>query len=217
MQQYYTYIYNDLSKDEPFYVGKGHDNRAYIHLKKTKDNPHFKNRLAKMKRENNTPLIEIINTTNECAAFWLERCFIAAFGRRNLGTGTLLNMTEGGENPPLHSGENHPTKKESARAKLRAYNTPEVRARKAAQMKGKKNGLGHTQPDHVRKATSERTKIKNIGNKYAVGFKNSLGNRWVNNGFISKRIRKNESIPEGFILGRIMPWIKHDPETGRLV
>ena len=84
-------------------------------------------------------------------------------------------------------------------------------------MKGKKNGLGHKKSESERKSMSERTKVRNLGNKYATGNKNSVGNRWVNDGINSKKIKAGETIPCGFVLGRLMNWVKRDPTTGGLV
>lgn len=98
MKQFYTYLYFDGST--PIWVGKGQGRRAYDHLRGNRHNPHFHNKLQKMFRNGNQPIIEIINATNEVAAFWLERCFIKAFGRHDLDSGTLLNMTDGGEGGP---------------------------------------------------------------------------------------------------------------------
>ena len=109
MVQYYTYIYKDPFRNmEAFYVGKGSGKRSYKHLQKTKRKLHFHNRVQKMLRESNKPEIEIINTTCEFAALWLEKVLIKAFGRKDLGTGALLNMTDGGENPPSSKGKKRP-------------------------------------------------------------------------------------------------------------
>jgi len=35
--QYYSYIYQDTIKQEPFYVGKGHGKRSHVHLKRKRD------------------------------------------------------------------------------------------------------------------------------------------------------------------------------------
>ena len=110
MIQYYTYIYSHPITKEPFYVGKGCNDRSHSHLKgRTKrDNLHLYNFIQKMIRENNTPIIEIINVTCENTALRLEQFLINQYGRKDLGTGTLLNLTDGGENPPHPSGKDHP-------------------------------------------------------------------------------------------------------------
>jgi hypothetical protein len=97
--EYYTYIYKDPTRQyqgldgEPIYVGKGRTNRAYV----KHSNKHLNGRLRKLKAQSKEHHIEIINTTNECAAYWLEIVFIKAFGRKDLGEGTLFNHTDGGD------------------------------------------------------------------------------------------------------------------------
>lgn len=102
MTQFYTYIYRDPSRlnskgfPEEIYVGKGFDERAYTHLAR-KDKHEFVHRLQKMKRLGIAPSIEIINAIDEDHAFFLEKCLIAVIGRKDLGKGPLLNLTDGGE------------------------------------------------------------------------------------------------------------------------
>jgi hypothetical protein len=110
---YYTYIYSDPSKNnEPIYVGKGrmgarNKDRALSHLLR-RDNHPFSNRLKEMKKNNIKPIIEKIETgNNEKLALSVEMCLIKRIGRKNLGTGTLLNLTYGGENPPHFYGKEH--------------------------------------------------------------------------------------------------------------
>lgn len=95
--KFYTYIYRDPSRNnEPIYVGKGSRRRAYSHLKKSNRHP-FIQRLQKMKNNNISPTIEIINALDESHSFFLEECLIEIYGRKDLGKGTLLNLTNGGE------------------------------------------------------------------------------------------------------------------------
>lgn len=51
------------------------------------------------------PTIEIIDALAEWHALFLEECLISIFGRKDKGTGSLLNMTDGGENPPSSKGK----------------------------------------------------------------------------------------------------------------
>lgn len=95
--KFYTYVYRDPSRNnEPIYVGKGSKRRAYIHLKKSNKHP-FIQRLQKMKNNNVSPDIEIIYALDENHSFFLEECLIEMFGRKDLGKGSLLNLTDGGE------------------------------------------------------------------------------------------------------------------------
>jgi hypothetical protein len=82
--KYYTYAY--LREDgSPYYIGKGEGFRAY----KKQHNcavPKDKNRIIFLKQ----------NLTEE-EAFRHEKYMIAVLGRKDLGTGILRNLTDGGE------------------------------------------------------------------------------------------------------------------------
>lgn len=97
---FYTYIYYDPSRgNEPFYVGKGVNRRAWKHLTR-KDKLPFGNRLRKLKRNDIMPIIGIYGGLNEELSYLLEIELISKFGRKDLGKGTLLNLTDGGEGGP---------------------------------------------------------------------------------------------------------------------
>lgn len=98
MTEFYTYIYYDPSRNnEPIYVGKGKGNRAWRHLNR-KDTKHiFVSRLVHMRNKGVSPIIGIYGGLDEEFAFFLEQELIAKFGRKNIGTGPLLNLTDGGE------------------------------------------------------------------------------------------------------------------------
>jgi len=94
---FYTYIYRDPSRDnEPIYVGKGCEKRSHVHLSLKKKHP-FIQRIQFMKKNGVIPTIEIIDAIDESHSFLLEECLIQIFGRKDLGKGTLLNLTNGGE------------------------------------------------------------------------------------------------------------------------
>jgi len=81
---YYTYAY--LREDRtPYYIGKGKGSRIYRKTRRIKP-PKDKSRIIFLKQ----------NLTEE-EAFKHEIYMIAVFGRINLGTGILHNMTNGGE------------------------------------------------------------------------------------------------------------------------
>ena len=81
---YYTYAY--LREDKtPYYIGKGKDERIYS-SNRTINSPKDKSRIIYLKQ----------NLTEE-EAFRHEIYMISIFGRKDLGTGILYNMTNGGE------------------------------------------------------------------------------------------------------------------------
>lgn len=97
MNNFYTYIYYNPSRNnEPIYIGKGKKTRAWAHLKSKNKHP-FIQRLQFMKNNNINPIIGIYADLEEELAHLLEEELIAKFGRKDLGKGPLLNLTDGGE------------------------------------------------------------------------------------------------------------------------
>lgn len=93
----YLYRHIRLDKNEPFYIGIGKDN-----------NSNFTRAYYKSKQKRNKIWIDIINKTSYEIEIlldnltWEEACkkekeFISLYGRLDLGTGTLANMTNGGD------------------------------------------------------------------------------------------------------------------------
>lgn len=159
---YYVYMY--LREDgTPYYIGQGKGRRAQsthrrVPVPKNKSNIRF-----------------IIEDISEDEAFMWEELWIDFFGRKDLGTGCLRNMSAGGEGT---SG-----KSEETRAKLSAANI------------GNKNALGHILSEeakekissvHRNKRHSEETKAK-MRNKVR---SDELKHRWS----IAKLGKKQEII-----------------------
>lgn len=100
---FYVYLYRDprpRKRLQPIYVGKGTaaQRRADVHWRSGTRNPILRRMFAKFRSLSLAPAIEIIAWfDDEADAFALERSLIARFGRRDLGSGTLANMTDGGD------------------------------------------------------------------------------------------------------------------------
>ena len=114
---YYVYKYTDKD-DIPFYMGMGKDYRYKDHLwirkdKKYKD-LYFYRKLNKMIDNDEKFNVEIIHKElSRKEAIEIEKYYIAFYGRKCFGLGTLCNLTEGGD------GGVPGIIKESTREKLR--------------------------------------------------------------------------------------------------
>jgi len=95
---YYVYGYIDPVTKQLFYIGKGHDNR-YRHIETRKSNKHLYNKLKKLKENYDFNEFTIFFKMGlmEQEAYNEEISLIALYGRLCEGTGTLLNITSGGE------------------------------------------------------------------------------------------------------------------------
>ena len=129
MKKYFIYRHIRLDKNEVFYIGVGTmytDKRApnanpyrRAYLKAIR-NPFWKNIVAKTKYD-----VDIIFESNSYEIIEeKEREFIKLYGRRELGTGTLCNMTDGGKgqkNVHLRQHSEETKKKMSESAKGRVF------------------------------------------------------------------------------------------------
>ena len=109
---YYTYAY--LREDKtPYYIGKGKNKRAYSKRDRVVPLPP-KDRILILKQ----------NLTEE-EAFKHEIYMIAIFGRKDLGTGILRNLTDGGDGA---SNWGTAEKRSEIAKKIHANRTPQQRS-----------------------------------------------------------------------------------------
>lgn len=87
---FYVYLHKKKTTGEVFYVGKGCGNRAWDKNARSE----FWKKIAKK----HGVVVEIHSENlQEWYAFELEKSLISYYGRRQLGEGTLVNLSDGGE------------------------------------------------------------------------------------------------------------------------
>ena len=148
-KDYYTYAY--LREDRtPYYIGKGRGWRIYC-----------THRVIKVPK-NKSLIIFLKKNLTEAEAFKHEIYMINVFGRKDLGTGILRNLTNGGEGSSgaIHSEE---TKKKISVASTGKTLTEETKKK----MSESKTGVPRTEKTkkkiseaHINKTHTEETKKK---------------------------------------------------------
>lgn len=113
-----AYVYRHIRTDlnQPFYIGIGtrNDNyfRAYQKTKNKRSNFWFN--IAKNGYE-----VEILfDNISKGEAILKEKEFIKLYGRKDINTGILCNLTDGGEMPPKLIGDKNPMKRLDVRQKI---------------------------------------------------------------------------------------------------
>ena len=162
--EYYTYAY--LREDgTPYYIGKGKNRRAY----------------QKYHSVNLPPTERILflkqNITEE-EAFGHEKYMIAILGRKDLGTGILRNMTDGGEGTSGVLRSKEYRKKQSISQKER---------KTIHGMLGKK----HT-PEAIEKIKEKRSR-QIFDKDTRIKMSEATKNRWKNGVFATEEYRKKLS------------------------
>lgn len=137
--RFYTYAY--LREDRtPYYIGKGQGRRISNRQKKDMKSPKDKSKIILLKQ----------NLTEE-EAFRHEIYMIAVFGKKCDGTGILMNIADGGNAPPIISGDKHHMK------------TEEYKKRVSEKLKGKNNPRWGKEPWNKGIPIKEEVRQKIIG------------------------------------------------------
>ena len=160
----------------PYYIGKGSGQRAY-----------FKN-----KRQVKTPsdirnIIIIEANLSEIGSLALERRLIQWYGRKDISTGILANMTDGGDGISNPSAS---TRLKIGLGQLGKKQSPEHIAKSVAARSGKKR------PDHSKNMLGKNNPMYGIDREWNKG---ALGYKWYTNGIVS--VMRNQC-PDGHWLGR---------------
>jgi len=164
---YYTYAY--LREDgTPYYIGKGKGKRAYEKCGRVIATP-----------ENKKLILILKKGLSEDEAFRHEIYMIAIFGRKDMGTGILRNLTNGGDGASgcicsedlrqkrrinsLNRNHSEETKRKMSESKRGEKNhqygkplTPETKRKMSEARKGEKHYLyGETRSEETRRKIGE--------------------------------------------------------------
>jgi len=153
----YAYLRNKDSKTAkagtPYYIGKGNGTRykgKHRRIPVPTDNEHLK------------IIASNLSQTGACA---IERRLIAWYGRKDIKTGILLNLTDGGEGTRGY----HRTDAEKRNISAKLKGRPKSESHKAALRKAKAGGP----PEHIRRQISAKLKGNIPWNKGKVGVQQS--------------------------------------------
>jgi len=177
---YYVYAYLrerdsvTAKAGTPYYIGKGKEFRAYS-----------TNRVVSRPRDKRLIVFMETNLSN-VGACALERRYIAWYGRKDQGTGILLNKTDGGDGT---SGPWSEEKRMRLRNPLRTYDRPI----------GPKSPKKRIASPALRKKRSDNAKLR-IGE-----FSSQWGRCWITDGEINRKIKREDLatwLAIGFRAGR---------------
>ncbi len=89
---YYVYQYYDPIRKEPIYIGEGKGGRYRQHLLKVNKHP-FIQRIQWIRKQGKEPIVSLIKENlTETQALKLEGILERKIGRKNIGSGPLLNL-----------------------------------------------------------------------------------------------------------------------------
>ena len=97
---FYVYKYTNRRTGEPFYIGKGKNYRASQHIsdaRNTSERTPKLDMIRKLNFEDGVSVSIVQDNMDESKALALEVQLIREIGRHDLGSGPLLNKTDGGE------------------------------------------------------------------------------------------------------------------------
>lgn len=115
----------------PFYVGVGNRRR----LRSVSRNSHCNHVRRSIEAQGSEIGVVVIDVATREQALALESALIRRHGRLDLGTGTLTNMTDGGEGAPVLSAE----ARERMRTNLGRQLSEETRRRMAEAKRGRRH------------------------------------------------------------------------------
>jgi hypothetical protein len=186
---FYVYVFF-YPNGRPCYVGKGTGGRWRDHVRKAKNK---QLRGVFRKADGELPVVIIREELIESEAFSLERALIAAIGRADLGDGSLVNHTDGGDgmaNPSVA------IRHKMRLAKLNKRQSAEVIERRTAPLRGRKR------PNELVESLRKQRIEKFADPINGAAHKAALCGIWITDGTQNRRVKSIGKIPEGWRRGR---------------
>lgn len=156
MNEYYVYSHRLDGEATPFYIGKGKGNRAY--------DSKFRSKFWQRKAKNGFIVEFLVTNLPETEALLLEVDLIRKFGRRDNGTGCLVNHTDGGDGLINPSEE---VRKKISNANKERFKDSEFRKKFSDAQRNKvikestKTKMSESQTNRF-KSVEERNKLKKL-------------------------------------------------------
>ena len=145
---YYVYAHYRLGESIPFYIGKGHELRAWWKYDRSNWWHNVVNKCGGF------DVKILLDNLKECDALCMEAMYINAYGRRDLGKGPLVNMTDGGEGSSNMSEEGKDKIRYSNRCR-ELKETTRIKHRNNA-MGSNNNMYGRNHDEYTKEIMSEK-------------------------------------------------------------
>jgi hypothetical protein len=172
----YAYIYVDPITNVPFYAGKGSRDRATSHMAPSANtNKALMSKLKKLKALGVKPIISKIQANSHESAFAVERFLVALFGKKFDNTGSLFNLSDGGDGP------------------YNLVRSEEAKRKTSATLKKFYETHSHFQTTEAIEKMKATKKLRPTGT-----------GKWMNNGLIQTKVKLEDveaKLTEGWSLG----------------
>jgi hypothetical protein len=144
------YVYAYLRTDgTPYYIGKGKDNRVY------------KKHTTISVPKDKSRIVFLENNLTEIGALALERFYIRWYGRKDLGTGILRNLTDGGEGVSglIFSPKHRAKLSEANKGKISWFKDKKLSPEHIAKISAANKGKKHSPESRAKMSAAKKGKI----------------------------------------------------------